>query len=150
MFTILRNQHISSIRREARAGIAVDPDDVAPVLATRPNQEHSLAVDALEDSLKALPDEQRDLIELVSLEGLSYDDVARRYGLAVGTVKSRISRGRSQLRKSLEGHVRSGDPAGRPWSEGAQIRGRRVDGRRASGRSVDQSNSDIDSSELAA
>jgi len=150
LFTILRNQHISGVRRQVRAGIAVDPDDAAPALATRPNQEHSLAVDALEAALQTLPDEQRVLIEMVSLEGLSYEDVARRHGLAIGTVKSRVSRGRSQLRRALEGHIESDEPVGRSRVEGGPMRDHRGGDRRASDRSANPSNTGLGSSKLAA
>lgn len=113
LFTILRNQHVSSLRRAARSGIPVDPDDAAPSFATRPNQEHSLSVQAVEKALRSLPKGQRRLIELVAVHGQSYEDVAKRYGLALGTVKSRISRGRSQLRQALEGRVAANDTVSR-------------------------------------
>ncbi len=104
LFTILHNQHVSDMRRNARTGIAVDPDNVASALATRPSQEAGLVVNAVNQALESLPDEQRILIEMVALGGESYDDVAKSCGLALGTVKSRISRGRSQIRKAVEGH----------------------------------------------
>ena len=128
LFTILRNQHISNVRRKSRTGVAVDPDDVASALATQPNQEHNLTLEAVQKALRSLPDGQRDLIEVVAahpgllgigievvaLDGQSYEDVAKRYGLALGTVKSRISRGRSQLRKALESGTGAQEPHDRP------------------------------------
>jgi len=150
LFTILRNQHISGIRRHARTGIAVDPDDAVPALATRPNQEHSLAVDVLAAALRTLPDEQRVLIELISLEGLSYDDVARRHGLAVGTVKSRVSRGRSQLRKVLDGSIKLDEPAGRPRAEDGVPHGLTIGGPGTTGRSADRLRSNPRTRKLAA
>ena len=50
------------------------------------------------------------LIELVALEGRSYEEVAKCHGLALGTVKSRISRGRTQLRQALEGRTAANEP----------------------------------------
>jgi len=114
LFTILRNQHISNVRRKSRTGVAVDPDDVASALATQPNQEHNLTLEAVDKALRSLPDGQRNLIEVVALDGQSYEDVAKRYGLALGTVKSRISRGRSQLRKALENGSRAQESRDRP------------------------------------
>ncbi|MGF1612224.1 MAG: RNA polymerase sigma factor [Kiloniellales bacterium] len=106
LFTILHNQHVSDVRRNARTGVAVDPDDAAPALATRPNQETGLVIGALQRALQQLPDKQRILIELVALGDMSYEEVAKSYGLPLGTVKSRISRGRTQLRDALEGRSR--------------------------------------------
>lgn len=104
LFTILHNQHISGIRRNARTGIPVDPDDAASALVTRPAQETGLVMNAVNRAMQMLPDEQRILIELVALDGKSYEEVAKSHGLALGTVKSRISRGRSQMLKTVEGH----------------------------------------------
>jgi RNA polymerase sigma-70 factor (ECF subfamily) len=107
LFTILHNQHVSDMRRNGRTGLSVDLDDAAAALSTRPNQETSLLMNAVNRALQMLPDEQRILIELVAIDGKSYEDVASSYGLALGTVKSRISRGRSQMRKTMEGSIRS-------------------------------------------
>lgn len=109
LFTILRNQHVSSVRRTIREGIPVDPDAAASSLASKPHQEHGLSVEAVDKALRSLPEGQRRLIEQVALEGRSYEDVAEHHGLALGTVKSRISRGRSQLRRTLEGRIAAND-----------------------------------------
>ena len=109
LFTILRNQHVSDIRRKSRTGIAVDPDNAVPALSTRPNQEDGLTLTAVERALGTLPEGQRILIESAALNHQSYDEMAKSYGLALGTIKSRISRGRSQLRKALEGRAEPGD-----------------------------------------
>lgn len=119
LFTILRNQHISEVRRNVRTGVPVDPDAAAAALATRPNQENSLAVTSLASALQSLPAGQRRLIELVALDGQSYEDVARTNGLALGTVKSRISRGRNQLRKALQGCAEHEVRGRRAWRDGS-------------------------------
>ena len=103
LFTILHNQHVSDMRCKARVGVPIDPDDAAPAIATRPNQEAGVVMDRVERELNRLPDEQRTLIELVALEGRSYKDVAQTFDLTLGTVKSRIARGRIILRNALEG-----------------------------------------------
>lgn len=102
LFTILHNQHVSDIRRSSRTGIPVDPDDAAPALAAPPNQETELMVRAVERAFRQLPDDQRILIESVALDGKSYEELARSHGLPLGTIKSRISRGRGHLRDALE------------------------------------------------
>jgi RNA polymerase sigma-70 factor (ECF subfamily) len=55
----------------------------------------------LEQALGQLPDDQRLAIVLSDVQGYGYDDIAQITGVAVGTVKSRISRGRSALRTLL-------------------------------------------------
>ena len=105
LFTILHNQHISETRRDRITGIQVDPENVASALATPPNQSTSMVLKTVDRALRALPKEQKTLIKLVALDGKSYEEVAESEGIALGTVKSRISRGRSQLREAVEGIV---------------------------------------------
>lgn len=57
---------------------------------------------AVRRAIAALPEEQRDVIVLRELEGLSYTEIAEVLGINEGTVKSRISRGREALKKNLE------------------------------------------------
>ena len=56
----------------------------------------------LERALAQLPLEQRQVILLVGLEGMSYEDTAGILSIPVGTVRSRLSRGRDTLRKLLD------------------------------------------------
>jgi len=60
----------------------------------------------LESALRMLPAEQREVILLVGLEQLAYKDVAVALGIPVGTVMSRLSRGRERLRELMEGRSR--------------------------------------------
>jgi RNA polymerase sigma-70 factor (ECF subfamily) len=53
--------------------------------------------------MQRLPRQQRTLIQMVALQGRSYEEAAEATSLPVGTVKSRISRGRRQLRRMLDG-----------------------------------------------
>lgn len=64
---------------------------------------HGEVGEALQAELLRLPQEQRAAIVLADVEGLSYEEVAAVMGGSVGTVKSRISRGRARLRESLRG-----------------------------------------------
>lgn len=104
LFTLMHNQFVSQLRRSARqsaAGTAVDLDDVAHEL-----QDGSTAADLtldIERCLQRLPEEQRAVLLLVSVEDLSYNEVARIIGVPLGTVMSRLSRARSRLRELMEG-----------------------------------------------
>lgn len=106
LFTIMHNLHVSEVRRASRFGHAIDPEQAASMLATPPDQERGLVMRALDNALGALPGEQRAAIEMVAIDGLSYEDVAETLRLPVGTVKSRISRGRTVLRSAVEGRER--------------------------------------------
>ncbi len=100
LFTILHNQHIDAVRRSARR-----PDYVAigDEEATAPAaQEGRLAVRDLDQALALLPNEQRQVVLLVGLEGLAYTEVAAVLDVPLGTVMSRLNRGRQRLRSLME------------------------------------------------
>src|SRR3954452_7791563 len=111
LFTILHNQHVNDIRRAVREENNVSIDDIAPAAAVQANAMDVLTLRDLEAALAKLPGEQRQVILLVGLEGLPYEEVAAVLGVAVGTVRSRLSRGRDQLRPvmGIEAKLRAGD-----------------------------------------
>ena len=59
----------------------------------------------LEIALRQLPPEQREVLLLVAREDMSYDEIARTLGVPLGTVMSRLSRGRARLRGVMEGRI---------------------------------------------
>lgn len=96
LFTILRNRFHSEYRK--RRWEAEDPDDLrAGRIAVRPEQEARLEFDDLRAALMRLPPEQREALLLVGAQGLSYEETAAICGVAIGTVKSRVFRGRARL-----------------------------------------------------
>lgn len=106
LFAVLRNIHVSGLRRTQRARIAKTVDELAAGEdRVEPGQEHRLALLQVSAALDRLPDVQREVILLVVLEDMSYREVAEITGVPVGTVMSRLSRGRSQLRTMI------GEPA---------------------------------------
>jgi RNA polymerase sigma-70 factor (ECF subfamily) len=98
LFTILHNQYVNHIRRSAREGNAVALSETEPTLTTRPAQGKRLELRDLERAIARLPDEQRSVLLLVGLEGMRYEEVASVLDVPVGTVRSRLSRGRDMLR----------------------------------------------------
>ena len=98
LFTILHNQHISRTRQAARQREVIELQKCKPGLALLPGQMGRLELRDLERAIARLPEEQRSLILLVGLEGMQYDEVASVVNLPVGTVRSRVSRGRETLR----------------------------------------------------
>jgi RNA polymerase sigma-70 factor (ECF subfamily) len=100
LFTVMHNVHVNKVR-SARA---TDPlDDEMPELAQRAAQGDSLVVRDLDRAIARLPDEQRVVLLLVTLEEMSYDQVAHALGIPIGTVMSRLSRAREKLRAMMLG-----------------------------------------------
>jgi RNA polymerase sigma-70 factor (ECF subfamily) len=102
LFTILHNQHVNDVRRAVREGINVPVEDVTPLLTVPPTQEASLALRDLDRAMARLPEEQRQVLLLVGLEGMRYEEVAMVLDVPVGTVRSRLSRGREMLRHLMD------------------------------------------------
>jgi RNA polymerase sigma-70 factor (ECF subfamily) len=102
LFTILHNQNVNDVRRSAREGVSVAIDELAPVLTIQSNAIATLQLRDLERAMGKLPQEQREVILLVGLEGMSYDEVAAILKVPIGTVRSRLSRGRDLLRRLMD------------------------------------------------
>jgi RNA polymerase sigma-70 factor, ECF subfamily len=100
LFTIMHNQHVNDVRRGVRDGNTVELDQ-ASHLSVQPNAIPSLELHDLETALGKLAPEQRQVILLVGLEGMAYDEVAKILNVPVGTERSRLSRGRSELRRLM-------------------------------------------------
>jgi RNA polymerase sigma-70 factor, ECF subfamily len=100
LFTIMHNQHVNEVRRLVREGNNVEIEQ-APTLTVQPNAMPALQLRDLERAIAQLATEQRQVILLVGLEGLAYDEVAAVLNIPVGTVRSRLSRGREQLRRLM-------------------------------------------------
>ena len=100
LFTILRNTFYSAYRKTRREVTDTDGEH-AMRLATRPTQDHVLAMRDFEAALACLPDDQREALVLVGAAGLAYEEAAEVLGVATGTVKSRVSRARTRLSELL-------------------------------------------------
>lgn len=103
LFTILHNLYVNDIRRRAARPVLQTLDDEAHNVAHPADAESGVVLRDLETALQLLPDEQREVLLLVSLEEMSYEDTARTLGLPVGTVMSRLSRARERLRTLMHG-----------------------------------------------
>ena len=98
LFTIMHHLHASGVRQTLRQSgslARVDLDDASDEL-TAPQTGHDTALD-LQRCLLRLPEEQRAVLLLVSLEGLTYEQVARITNTPIGTVMSRLSRARTRM-----------------------------------------------------
>ncbi len=102
---ITTNLFLDQVRRKARIRFDALPDD-AERLPSRDRGPAQVYDDThfdhdVQAALDALPPDFRAAVVLCDLEGLSYDEIAATLGIKIGTVRSRIHRGRSQLRAAL-------------------------------------------------
>jgi RNA polymerase sigma-70 factor, ECF subfamily len=99
LFTILRNQFYSERRRSWRSS-QLDPIEAERTLIEPPAATATVELDELRRALALLPLEHREALILVAAAGLTYEEVSVICGIAVGTVKSRVSRARSKVAES--------------------------------------------------
>lgn len=102
LFTIMHNLFINHTRTRNRES-ELAPEDEAFALAVSPAHDALVELKELAAALRHLPDEQREVVLLVGLEQMSYEGVARVLGIPLGTVMSRLSRGRERLRNLMHG-----------------------------------------------
>lgn len=101
LFSIMHNLFVNQVRIPRL--IDYPGDETLPDLPTRANQSDALELRDLARSLARLPEEQREVLLLIVLEDLSYENTAKVLGVPIGTVMSRLSRGRERLRALLSG-----------------------------------------------
>jgi RNA polymerase sigma-70 factor, ECF subfamily len=113
LFSILHNHYVDGLRRNTRrpAHVSIDAGDFTP---TSPGADAGIRHD-LDQGLQALADEQRQVLLLVGLEGLSYAETAEILDIPIGTVMSRLARGREKLRREMMCDIGADDvPVGQP------------------------------------
>lgn len=99
LFRIMKNAWIDRLRRTRTEGVQVDIDDTVGLVGQDGGKttENRLMLDATAKAIAELPDDQREIILLVCVEDLSYRDAAEVLGVPIGTVMSRLARGRQKL-----------------------------------------------------
>jgi RNA polymerase sigma-70 factor (ECF subfamily) len=100
LFTILHNQHCNELRRTMREGLSIELDQAPPVPVPS-NAIALLELRDLERAINRLPEDQRTVVLLIGLEGMPYDRVATILNVPIGTVRSRLGRGRARLRRLM-------------------------------------------------
>lgn len=102
MFMIVRNQFYTTIRKNARM-TSWDPEAAERRLVSPAAQEGIIDLADVERAMARLPAEQREMLMLVAAGGMSYEEAAEITGCPLGTVKSRIARGRIALARMIDG-----------------------------------------------
>jgi len=101
LFTIVRNTFYSDLRKRRREMNHAEAT-LAEAANASPRSDTVIEVMDFEKAFSLLPDEQREALTLVGASGMSYDEAAETCGVAIGTIKSRINRGRKKLAELLE------------------------------------------------
>ena len=100
LLAIMHNLRIDQMRRPALATDSLDEDAIE--LPARATQTDRIELAELGAALTCLPEEQRAVLLLVALEDMSYGEVAATLAIPIGTVMSRLARGRERLRQIIE------------------------------------------------
>ena len=108
MARILRNRFLSNMRRRREI---VDIEDAPPALLARSGgQEEGLAIQQLRHLIGKLPADHRLVLLMISVQGLSYEEASAQLRVPVGTLKCRVSRARTMLRRWLLGDEEAARP----------------------------------------
>jgi RNA polymerase sigma-70 factor, ECF subfamily len=101
LFSIMHNVFVNQLKaRKIAPDVELDDSFAAPIPSVT-----SVDVLDLQRALGSLAPEQREVVLLVALEDMSYADVSRALGIPMGTVMSRLSRGRERLRRVMDGEA---------------------------------------------
>ena len=98
LFTIMHNQYVNNIQHARREQATIDVDQVASTLVATSDPTASRQLSELDRALGYLSKGQREVVLLVGLEGMSYNEAAKILRVPIGTVRSRLARAREALR----------------------------------------------------
>ncbi len=101
LFTVMHNVFVNQVRSAAVSRTVALDDSFAD--RPQPQGADRLEIRDLDAALQALPEEQRAVVLLVGLEQMTYDEAAQVLEVPIGTVMSRLSRGRERLRRLMQG-----------------------------------------------
>jgi RNA polymerase sigma-70 factor (ECF subfamily) len=107
MYKIIQNLWIDRCRAAARRPVAQDIDEVGDIFGTDGERNTMATIDyaRVRARIAELPDDQRVVLGLVTIEGLTYRDAAEALGIPIGTVMSRLARARKALHQMLRGEA---------------------------------------------
>lgn len=98
---IMFNLFVSSYRRKTKFETKYDPESYLETLTVDASQDFSAELNQVEDAMKLLSPEHREILVLISVKGLRYQEASEVLKLPVGTVRSRLSRARECLQNML-------------------------------------------------
>jgi RNA polymerase sigma-70 factor, ECF subfamily len=105
LYTILYNRFLTDRHRSQRRGLHDVLTEETELPGVEGGQDSALERRDLMRAFSALPEEQQSVLLLIGVEDLSYEEAARVLGVPIGTVMSRLSRGRERLRHHMYGDI---------------------------------------------
>lgn len=119
--TILRHVRSNKRRAQGREPLVDDPDDrIAETVPFVPAVPERITDEDMLAALRGMPELYQDIILLCDVEELSYKDIAQALGIPMGTVMSRLHRGRALLRRALAAQHAASDEQRRPRDRSAE------------------------------
>lgn len=106
LFTILHNLYLNDVRQRHRRGPHVEYQEAVEHASADVDGERSLIVRDALHALNTLPEDQRALLLLIAVEDFSYQEAANLFSVPIGTIMSRLSRARANLRTMIENGAR--------------------------------------------
>ncbi len=117
LFKILKNNHINLFRRNSKELAKVDYDLIKDFYHTIKDSRNDssesdndyfypLLHDEIYQALHSLPEEFREVVQLCDIEGFTYEEIANMVDSPIGTIRSRLFRGRKLLRVQLDGYAK--------------------------------------------
>ena len=103
LFSIMHNVYVNGVRKSSAAPTLLPLEEDALDVPVRAEQEDGLQIRDVHAALGCLSQEQREVLLLVGLEEMRYEEVAKVLDVPLGTVMSRLSRGRERLRQIMAG-----------------------------------------------
>ncbi len=102
LFTIMHNLYANHIRKISNAPKFVELEPEQNMAADKAKAEQDLEIRDIQQAINMLSPEQREVLLLVTLEGMQYQEVATILGVPEGTIMSKLSRARSKLREIMQ------------------------------------------------
>ncbi len=101
LFTVMHNLHVSNCRQSGVRLAYVRSQTAMTYEGHEAGQEHVCDLTRVFRAINTLPEEQRDVVTLVAIQELSYQEAAKALNIPIGTVMSRLARGRDKIRALL-------------------------------------------------
>ncbi|MAF68845.1 MAG: RNA polymerase subunit sigma-24 [Micavibrio sp.] len=99
---IMYNMFVSNWRRKVKFESQYDPEPYINAETTEASQDVKMELASVNEAMKELNDEHKEIMIMVCVQGMPYQDVADELNIPIGTVRSRLSRARTQLQQILE------------------------------------------------
>lgn len=99
---IMFNSFVSQYRRKTKFETQYDPSAYIDSLSVAPSQEEAMDLKIVNTAMQRLSKEHRQILVMVCVRGMQYEEAAQALDLPVGTVRSRLSRARDALQRELQ------------------------------------------------